>query len=537
MKYVSKKILSVAVAAALGAPAAAWATNGMNLEGYGPIALGMGGASMAYDNGTAAMMNNPATIGLGADGQRLDVAFGVLGPDVNTKNTYGNEDSSATSFSMPAFGWTRRTGKITYGLGMFAQGGMGAEYDAGSAADQSGNISATNGTTFYNPGLGFQGDATGNDQRSELGVGRLLFPISYKVNDQLNIGGSIDYVWGGLDILWSMDANNFFGGLDSSYNAGLNTYGANAEGNRANISGSLVDTFFSMFAPAAGAPSATQPIVGFYWGHFEFSDNSDFTQKTRGAGFAGKLGFTYKVNNKLTVGGTYHMKTAMSDFEGDVKLKFNVDMYDLGGDGTFGTGDDTNTNMTVPVKGKVKVVDFQWPTTIGLGIAYEVSDKLMIAADWKQLKWSEVMESFNMAISTDNTAANGAFAGKKLDVEYYQNWDDQNVIQVGGAYKATDQLTVRAGFNHASNPVPNDTVNFLFPATIENHYTFGLGYEVDKASSVDFAMSYAPEVKVTESVTEDANIGGPATTDSSASPANTITHSQTNWQIMYSYRF
>jgi long-chain fatty acid transport protein len=52
----------------------AFATNGMNVEGYGPIATGMGGASMAYDNGTAAMMNNPATLGLDADGSRLDVA-------------------------------------------------------------------------------------------------------------------------------------------------------------------------------------------------------------------------------------------------------------------------------------------------------------------------------------------------------------------------------------------------------------------------------------------------------------------------------
>ena len=36
----------------------------MNMEGYGPIATGMGGASMAYDNGTAAVINNPATLGL-----------------------------------------------------------------------------------------------------------------------------------------------------------------------------------------------------------------------------------------------------------------------------------------------------------------------------------------------------------------------------------------------------------------------------------------------------------------------------------------
>lgn len=40
-------------------PLSAVATNGMNLEGYGPIATAMGGSGMAYDNGNAAMMNIP----------------------------------------------------------------------------------------------------------------------------------------------------------------------------------------------------------------------------------------------------------------------------------------------------------------------------------------------------------------------------------------------------------------------------------------------------------------------------------------------
>ena len=37
-----------------GLPGSPYPTNGMNVEGYGPIASGMGGASMAYDNGNAA---------------------------------------------------------------------------------------------------------------------------------------------------------------------------------------------------------------------------------------------------------------------------------------------------------------------------------------------------------------------------------------------------------------------------------------------------------------------------------------------------
>ena len=56
--------VAFAVLSLLFASTTVHATNGMNLEGYGPIATGMGGASMAYDNGAAAMMNNPATLGL-----------------------------------------------------------------------------------------------------------------------------------------------------------------------------------------------------------------------------------------------------------------------------------------------------------------------------------------------------------------------------------------------------------------------------------------------------------------------------------------
>src|SRR5512145_317330 len=90
----------------LAASTSVYATNGMNLEGYGPIATGMGGASMAYDNGTAAMMNNPATLGLMPAGNRLDVALGYLGPHIKA-SAPGAPDatSSADAFFMPAIGW------------------------------------------------------------------------------------------------------------------------------------------------------------------------------------------------------------------------------------------------------------------------------------------------------------------------------------------------------------------------------------------------------------------------------------------------
>jgi len=153
----------------------AFATNGMNVEGYGPIATGMGGASMAYDNGTAAVMNNPATLGLMSNGSRLDVAVGFLGPDVSLSMGGGPvAESGGNSYVMPAIGWIKKSGPMSYGVALFAQGGMGTEWDD---------------ATF----LGAY-SVDGGPQRSELGVGRLIAPLAYEVNPNLVVGGSVDLV-------------------------------------------------------------------------------------------------------------------------------------------------------------------------------------------------------------------------------------------------------------------------------------------------------------------------------------------------------
>ncbi|MDH5423711.1 MAG: outer membrane protein transport protein, partial [Gammaproteobacteria bacterium] len=173
---IKRSLLAASVAVAITAPMTVLATNGMNLEGYGPIATGMGGASMAYDNGTAGIMNNPATLGLMDEGtSRLDVALGQLAPDIsNDGGPFGTAESGGDSYFMPAVGYTKRDGQLTYGVGMFAQGGMGTEYEANT----------------------FMAAGTGEAVRSEVGVGRLVAPIAYNIDKNLTIGGSIDYVWG-----------------------------------------------------------------------------------------------------------------------------------------------------------------------------------------------------------------------------------------------------------------------------------------------------------------------------------------------------
>ncbi|MBI3393016.1 MAG: outer membrane protein transport protein [Nitrospirae bacterium] len=424
----------------------AFATNGMNLEGYGPVATGVGGASMAYDNGTFGMMNNPATLGLGAQGDRLDVALSFLGPNVTSKMSgMSDAKSSADLFIMPGIGYVKNIGMMAYGLGIYAQGGMGTEYAADS----------------------FMAAGSGDKARSELSVGRLVIPFVMEVDKKTKVAVSLEGVWAGLDLKMPMSGTQFMSMMPGQ----SQTSGT--------VSGTMISGFQSYMA--AGM------ITGLNWGRFDFSNSSDFTGEARGYGVAAKVGGVHKVNDQLTLGAAYHSKTALGDLESDnAKATFNVVM---GGAAT-----------TIPVSGKIAVKNFEWPQTIGLGAAFQATKELLVVADYKWINWKNTMKNFAMTFTADSTQSNAAaagFAGSAVDATLFQNWKDQNVFMVGLGYKVSEPFTVRAGANIGNNPIPDTYLNALFPAIVKNHYTLGAGYAIDKSSGVDAALSYAPEVKAT----------------------------------------
>ena len=386
-----KKRAAMLAAVGMAAPSLAMATNGMIMEGYGPIASGMGGASMAYDNGSAALANNPATLGLMADGSRVDVMLGFVGPDLSAT---GMGASRADAFYGPAFGYVKKQGKLAFGAGIYGQGGMGTEYANGDMA--------------------------------QVGVGRVIFPLAYSVNDRFNVGGSVDVVWAGMDLVADLGGDG-----DKDIN---------------------------------------------------FKDGSDFTGAAKGYSLAAKLGFTYRLNDALTVGGVYQTAGNLPDLK----------------DGAY------------------KVEGFDMPPILALGLAWQASDRLMVAADLKDVMWGS---SMNAVTIYQNGVAVAPFR---------QDWNDQIVVALGLAYQFNDAFTGRIGYNHAKNPIPNQFVNYLWPAIVESHYTAGFGYAFNKRSALNFALSVVPEASVT---------GTGAPMADGGNGGMRIDHSQMNWQLMYSYTF
>jgi long-chain fatty acid transport protein len=439
------RIYSWTALALAGCAVNAHATNGMNMEAWGAKSGAMGGAAYAYDAGNSAVMNNPATLGLKAPGKAdLGLGLTLLMPDVSSSHPLaGSSDSSGTAYWMPTLSYVRRGGDFAYGVAMLAQGGMGTEYGAGSSLFAFGAASDNTPVAM-----------SGEDIRSEVGFGRLMFPLAWNVNEQFTVAGQLDLAWASMDLRMDMDGQTLAGMMGQ------------------------------------GLVSTNLPLPGtINYARFDFSDDNPMTGKAKSYGWGYKLGALWQVNPHLKLGAAYHAKTAMNDMKtDDATIKVN------GG----------------PMQGTLKVLDFQWPETFGLGVAYEYGGAWSWAADIKRIRWSDAMANFRMNFSN---------AAGSLSVTLPQNWQDQTVTALGVQYKVNPDLALRAGYNHADNPVPGTTLNPLFPAIVETHYTLGFGYRLDPQRSIAASLAYAPKIS-------QANAQG-----------ITSSHSQSTLRVNYNHGF
>lgn len=431
-------------------------TNGMNMEGYGSRATALGGAGTAIDTGTAAPVNNPATLLLQKRDARMDFALGRLGPDVSAEVPgFGSVDSAADAFYMPAFGYTRRSGKQVYGVALFGQGGMGTEYSGNS----------------------FMGLGRGLGNMTEVSVGRLMLPYAYQLNEHWGVGGSVDYVWGGMDLCMAMSGQQLM---------------------------DLANPMSQVSGKASG--SLLQALDGAVpeFAYFDFANGNPYFGEAKGEGYAANLGVLYEVNPELRFGAVYHSATKLSDLtSSDARVT-------VGATSPMGY-------MEMGLAGDVAVNDFQWPATYALGMMYRPASSWRVVADVKQVEWSEVMDSFRMRFVASDAASNGPMGGMDLRAELYQDWHDQTVYSIGLEYAPKEYGAYRIGFNHASSPIPTRYLNPLFPATVEDHFTFGAEHKAGRKGTLSWSAALGLENTVrNEAFGVESR------------------HKQLNFQIMYS---
>ncbi len=451
----------IAAAASTGSVSA---TNVFNLEGFGPISRSLGGAGVAHPIGAAAMMYNPATLGLMGEGSELHIGLDLIGTDIDTRNTATGENASSGKDSMshnrgpvyyaPEFAFTQRNDRLTYGVGAFAQGGLGTEF---------GSKSFLSRTTVNNID-------TGLENSSRLLNLRIPFAAAYKVNDQLTLGASLDAVWTQLNLELLLDASQV-GSLI-------------ADGR---VTGGLV--------PVLGGLPALSGA------HFSFTKDEIVGGGVDAWGVGGKIGLTYQVTPATRLGAAYNFETHVGDLEGKATL----------------TAVDAVAGA-IPLKGDIKIRDFQNPAQFSIGVSHAFNDQWTLVADYQRVFWESVME--NLDVGFVDSAS-----GLNIDILLPQDYEDINIYTMGVEYKHDSSWTFRGGFSHSDQALQSDLLFAIIPAYLQDHLTGGLSYAWGGNHRVDVALSYAFEEDMKNSSQPNTSV-----------PIKS-THSQLNAVVSYVYRF
>ncbi|BCM24381.1 OmpP1/FadL family transporter [Methyloradius palustris] len=147
---------------------------------------------------------------------------------------------------------------------------------------------------------------------------------------------------------------------------------------------------------------------------------------------------------------------------------------------------------------------FDVPATFGAGIAVKATPALTIAGDVQRIQYSDVD-------SVGNSLAN-FFTGNQLGSNNGPGfgWKDVTVYKLGAIYAYDDKLTLRAGYNHSDQPIPNSETlfNILAPAVVQNHLTFGSTWKFENKSELSFSYLHAFENTVNGSGSIPGLFGG-----------------------------
>jgi len=425
-----------------------WATNGMEMTGFGARAAGMGGATTALEEGPANLIKNPASISF-LTTRQCDAGLSILSPILHFRNalndTAANRDTHEAMygfFPMPLLAYGQPFGReprLSWGIGLFVPGGLGADYT-----------------------LDHELWPTGVSYHSQLIYAKVIAAIAYRIADRVSAGAGLNFGFGWMD-LWQPFAtrSDFAQGATSGTPAGIiaPTYGEVFT----RMGYEEVTCRFTM-------RQATSLGVGLTLG----VRYAPTTWLSFGIGYTTPMRLHWKASSTMDM--TEQFRAASNRFG------LPVDLASV----AFGLS---------PGLGMVDHPDvafrLDWPQKVTVGLSLRPAQNVVCAVDVSWINWAATMDRFVMNFSSlSNPNFIKMIGGTTCTRTVPLDWRDQYVVAVGGAYTFGNGFTLRAGYNYGRNPVPAEAALPTFPALVEHHLAVGVGKRWEKLE-VNVAFEHA----------------------------------------------
>lgn len=376
-------------------------------------------------------------------------------------------------------------GYFSHGYGVKSQGMAGVGYalpqDALAAASNPAGTARIGdrfdlGVTLFKPdreaeiegnnlGPGFTADGSYDANDSDL----FLIPefgYSQALNERVSIGLAV-YGNGGMNTDYQQ---NPFGAFGSQGSAGVDLA-------QLFITPSVAFKLSEEHAFGIGINYAYQRFEAKGLGAFSGSSSSPDALTNNGHdtsdGWGLRLGWNGQLSDNLTLGVAWSSKIKTSKFKD----------YE----GLFADGG-----------------SFDIPENYGIGLAWQATPQLTLAFDVQEIRYGQID-------SIANPLSN-LFSGNPLGSENGPGfgWEDITVYKLGASYAVTPQLTLRGGYSHAEQAIPDDQTffNILAPGVIEDHLSFGATLAVSDAGEISVAYTHAFSASVDGSQSIPQGFGG-----------------------------
>ncbi|MDD4052314.1 MAG: outer membrane protein transport protein [candidate division Zixibacteria bacterium] len=229
-------------------------------------------------------------------------------------------------------------------------------------------------------------------------------------------------------------------------------------------------------------------------------------QRVDGNGYApnARIGLLFKATPKLNIGATYAMKTKVT-VDGDADFRYYMpDNPNYNNRSDVSKYRDSifyilSSGVELEAEGSYET-EIKLPSQLAGGVAYQVSDKLLLAADAEYTLWSE-FEGYNFVYTFP---ADNISRSVELDTWLKQNMtvpvDWKNALRgsFGVEYAYNDMIKLRTGYSFDQSAVEDGTMHPAFFDPGNKHsFNLGLGLVFENII-LDFATQYIKYSEITE---------------------------------------
>lgn len=181
-------------------------------------------------------------------------------------------------------------------------------------------------------------------------------------------------------------------------------------------------------------------------------------------GWGVRIGWQGKVSDTVTLGAAYATKMKMGKFDKYRGLFAEQGSFDI-------------------------------PENFNLGVAVKATDSTTIAADYQRINYGKIPSIANP--STQLGCPGTGCLGGSTGIGF--GWSNINVFKIGLMHQYNDQLTVSVGYDHSDNPIQSrdTTFNILAPGVVQDHFSAGVTYALDKTSEITASYVHAMKKTVT----------------------------------------